>query len=43
MLDRGLRRLFEAGAHRVVIRPAAVRMEGEMGVELGRIAEVVLT
>jgi len=41
--DRDLiRRLLDAGANRVVIRPATVKTESEMGVEIRRIAEVVL-
>jgi probable F420-dependent oxidoreductase len=41
--DRDLvRRLLDAGANRVVIRPATVKTESEMGVEIQRIAEVVL-
>ncbi len=41
--DRDLvRRLLDAGAHRVVIRPATVKTEAEMGAEIQRIAEVVL-
>jgi probable F420-dependent oxidoreductase len=41
--DRDLiRRLLEAGATRVIVRPATVKTEAEMGVELTRIAETVL-
>ncbi len=41
--DRDLvRRLLDAGANRVVIRPATVKTEAEMGAEIQRIAEVVL-
>jgi len=41
--DRDLvRRLLDAGAHRVVIRPATVKTESDMGGEIRRIAEVVL-
>jgi hypothetical protein len=41
--DRDLiRRLIDAGANRVVIRPATVKTEAEMGAELTRIAEAVL-
>lgn len=41
--DRDLiRRLLDAGADRVIVRPAAVKTEAEMGVELARIAETVL-
>lgn len=41
--DRELiRRLHDAGANRVVVRPATVKTESEMGAELTRIAEAVL-
>ena len=41
--DRDLiRRLIDAGATRVVVRPATVKTEAEMGAELTRIAEAVL-
>jgi probable F420-dependent oxidoreductase len=41
--DRDLiRRLIDAGANRVVVRPATVKTEAEMGAELTRIAETVL-
>ena len=41
--DRDLiRRFHDAGANRVIVRPAAVRNEVEMGGELTRIAEAVL-
>ena len=41
--DRDLiRRLIDAGAHRVIVRPATVKTEAEMGAELTRIAETVL-
>jgi len=41
--DRDLiRRLLDAGATRVVVRPATVKTESEMGAELTRIAETVL-
>jgi probable F420-dependent oxidoreductase len=41
--DRDLiRRLSEAGANRVIVRPATVKTEAEMGAELTRIAEAVL-
>jgi probable F420-dependent oxidoreductase len=41
--DRDLiRRLLEAGANRVIVRPATVKTEAEMGAELTRIAEAVL-
>jgi Coenzyme F420-dependent N5,N10-methylene tetrahydromethanopterin reductase and related flavin-dependent oxidoreductases len=41
--DRDLiRRLIDAGANRVVVRPATVKTEAEMGAELTRIAEAVL-
>jgi probable F420-dependent oxidoreductase len=41
--DRDLiRRLIDAGANRVVVRPATVKTETEMGAELTRIAEAVL-
>jgi len=41
--DRDLtRRLLDAGANRVVIRPATMKTEAEMGAELTRIAEAVL-
>jgi probable F420-dependent oxidoreductase len=37
-----LRRLIDAGANRVIVRPATVKTEAEMGAELTRIAETVL-
>ena len=41
--DRDLiRRLLDAGANRVIVRPPAVKTESEMATELTRIAEVVL-
>jgi probable F420-dependent oxidoreductase len=41
--DRDLiRRLLDAGANRVLVRPATVKTEAEMGRELTRIAEAVL-
>jgi alkanesulfonate monooxygenase SsuD/methylene tetrahydromethanopterin reductase-like flavin-dependent oxidoreductase (luciferase family) len=41
--DRDLiKRLIEAGANRVVVRPESVKTESEMGAELTRIAETVL-
>jgi len=41
--DRDLiRRLLDAGANRVIVRPATVKSEVEMGAELTRIAETVL-
>ena len=41
--DRDLiRRLHDAGANRVVVRPPTVKTEAEMGAELEKIAEVVL-
>ena len=41
--DRDLiRRLHDAGANRVVVRPPAVKTEAEMATELTRIAEIVL-
>jgi probable F420-dependent oxidoreductase len=41
--DRDLvRRFHDAGATRVIVRPASVRSEVEMGAELTRIAEAVL-
>ena len=41
--DRDLiRRLIDAGANRVIVRPATVKTEAEMGAELTRIAEAVL-
>jgi hypothetical protein len=41
--DRGLiQRLLEAGANRVIIRPATSKTEPDMVRELTRIAEVVL-
>ena len=41
--DRDLiRRLLDAGANRVIVRPATVKSEAEMGAELTRIAETVL-
>jgi probable F420-dependent oxidoreductase len=41
--DRDLvRRLLDAGATRVIVRPATSRTEGEMTAELTRIAEIVL-
>jgi probable F420-dependent oxidoreductase len=41
--DRDLfRRLTDAGADRVIVRPPAVKTENEMGAELHRIAEAVL-
>ena len=41
--DRDLiRRLHDAGATRVIVRPSAVNTEAEMGSELDRIAEAVL-
>jgi len=41
--DRDLiRRLHDAGATRVIVRPSAVKTEAEMGSELDRIAEAVL-
>jgi probable F420-dependent oxidoreductase len=42
--DRDLiRRFHDAGATRVIVRPAPVKTESDMGVELTRIAEAVLT
>jgi probable F420-dependent oxidoreductase len=42
--DRDLiRRLLDAGANRVLVRPPAVKTEAEMGRELTRIAETVLS
>jgi probable F420-dependent oxidoreductase len=42
-VDRDLvRRLHEAGATRVVVRPPVVKTEAEMGAELSRMAETVL-
>ena len=42
--DRDLiRRFHDAGATRVIVRPAPVKTESGMGVELTRIAEAVLT
>ena len=41
--DRDLiRRLHDAGATRVIVRPSAVKTEAEMGAELDRIAQAVL-
>jgi probable F420-dependent oxidoreductase len=41
--DRDLiRRLLDAGANRVIVRPPTVKTEAEMGTELTRIAEAVL-
>ena len=41
--DRDLiKRLHDAGANRVIVRPTAVKTEGEMSTELTRIAEAVL-
>jgi probable F420-dependent oxidoreductase len=41
--DRDLiRRLLDAGANRVLVRPPAVKTEAEMGTELTRIADAVL-
>jgi len=41
--DRDLiHRLLDAGANRVIVRPATVKSEAEMGAELTRIAETVL-
>ena len=41
--DRDLiKRLHDAGANRVVVRPATMKTEAEMGAELTRIAEAVL-
>ena len=41
--DRDLiRRLLDAGANRVIVRPATVKTEAEMGAELTRIASAVL-
>jgi probable F420-dependent oxidoreductase len=41
--DRELiRRLHDAGADRVIVRPAAVKTEQEMGAEITRIADAVL-
>jgi len=41
--DRDLiRRLIDAGANRVIVRPATGKTEAEMGAELTRIAETVL-
>jgi alkanesulfonate monooxygenase SsuD/methylene tetrahydromethanopterin reductase-like flavin-dependent oxidoreductase (luciferase family) len=41
--DRDLiRRLHDAGATRVIVRPSAVKTEPEMAAELSRIAEAVL-
>jgi alkanesulfonate monooxygenase SsuD/methylene tetrahydromethanopterin reductase-like flavin-dependent oxidoreductase (luciferase family) len=41
--DRDLiRRLHDAGANRVLVRPATVKTEAEMGTELTKIAEAVL-
>ena len=37
-----LRRLHDAGATRVIVRPPVVKTESEMGTELTRIAEAVL-
>ena len=37
-----LKRLIDAGANRVIVRPSAVKTEAEMGAELERIAEKVL-
>jgi hypothetical protein len=37
-----LRRHFDAGAARVVIRPATVKTDADMAAELTRIAEIVL-
>jgi probable F420-dependent oxidoreductase len=37
-----LRRLHDAGATRVIVRPPVVKTEAEMGVEMSRIAEAVL-
>jgi alkanesulfonate monooxygenase SsuD/methylene tetrahydromethanopterin reductase-like flavin-dependent oxidoreductase (luciferase family) len=42
--DRDLiRRLLDAGANRVLVRPPTVKTEAEMGRELTRIAEAVLS
>jgi len=38
-----LRRLHEAGATRVIVRPPVARTESEMGAEMSRIADAVLT
>jgi alkanesulfonate monooxygenase SsuD/methylene tetrahydromethanopterin reductase-like flavin-dependent oxidoreductase (luciferase family) len=41
--DRDLvQRFHDAGANRVIVRPASVKTEAEMGAELTRIAEAVL-
>ena len=41
--DRDLiRRLLDAGATRVIVRPPVVKTESEMGTELSRIADAVL-
>ena len=41
--DRDLiRRLHDAGANRVLVRPSTVKTIGEMGTELTRIADAVL-
>ena len=41
--DRDLiKRFHDAGAHRVVVRPASVGTDAEMATELTRIAEAVL-
>ena len=37
-----LRRLHDAGANRVIVRPDAVKTEAEMGAQLSRIAEALL-
>jgi hypothetical protein len=37
-----VRRQFEAGASRVVIRPATQKTDADMAAELTRIAEIVL-
>ena len=42
--DRDLiRRLLDAGANRVLVRPPSVKTEADMGRELTRIAETVLS
>jgi hypothetical protein len=41
--DRDLiRQLFDSGATRVVVRPATMKTDADMGAELARIAEAVL-
>jgi alkanesulfonate monooxygenase SsuD/methylene tetrahydromethanopterin reductase-like flavin-dependent oxidoreductase (luciferase family) len=37
-----IKRLLDAGANRVLVRPPAVKTEAEMGTELTRIADAVL-